>query len=118
MSEDDQVSETRWVIQIDPEAPTRLFARQGPVDRLHVFLFTSREGANAYLSEPDVPATAQVLCLELPHLLGFLRELDQEVYTDVVTDPGPGPDWFEERHRCDLDDFVHLLLGLVSDVEL
>ena len=112
----EQASETRWVIQTDPEDPKRPFARQGPVDGLHVFLFSAREGANAYLSEPDVPASARVLCLELPQLLGLLSELDQEVYTDVVTDPRPGPDWFDEKHRADLDDFVHLLLGLVSDL--
>ena len=63
-----------------------------------------------------MPATAKVLSLELPQLLGFLNELDQEVYTDVVTDPKPGPDWFDERYRADLDDLVHLLLGLVDDL--
>jgi hypothetical protein len=86
------------------------------VDGLHVFLFSGEDGANAYLSEPDVPATARVLCLELPQLLGFLSELDQEVYTDVVTDPRAGQDWFDEGSRVDLDDLVHLLLGLVSDL--
>jgi len=86
------------------------------VDGLHVFLFTGQEGANAYLSEPDMPATARVLSLELPQLLEFLNELDQEVYTDVVTDPKLGPDWFDERHRADLDDFVQLLWVLVDDL--
>jgi hypothetical protein len=34
----------------------------------------------------------------------------------VVTDPRAGQDWFDEGSRVDLDDLVHLLLGLVSDL--
>ena len=115
MSTTNQPSEKGWGIQIDPQSATDLLARQGPVDGLHVLLFSKRELADAYMSEPDVPATARVVRLELPQLLRVLSELDQEVYTDVVTDPNPGPDWFDEQSRVDLDDLVHLLLGLASE---
>ena len=105
------------MILTDPQDSTSLFARQGPVDGLHILRFTRQELADAFLDEPDIPAGALVQCFDLGELLAAIFDLDQEVYTDVVTDPNVGPDWFEENRRVDLDDLIHLLLGLVGDLE-